>query len=154
MRGASAESQASLVDLLQEAVNAGADGNRVADDLFGVAALLRSEPSLRRILTDLSTPADAKAGLVRQIFGPRLDSASVDLLAAAVGRRWAATRDLADALEHLGVVAVVKAADRAGQGDALEDELFSFGRLVSGNPGLRDTLSDPARSAEDRKSVV
>ena len=28
----------------------------------------------------------------------------------------------------------------------LEDELFRFGRLVAGNPELRDALSDPARS--------
>ena len=154
MRGASAESQASLIDRLEEAVASGVDGDRVADDLFGVAALLRSEPSLRRILTDLSMPAEAKSGLVRQIFGPKLDSASVDLLAAAAGRRWAATRDLADALEHLGVIAVVKAADKAGKGDALEDQLFAFGQLVSGNPELRDTLSDPARSADDKRALL
>ena len=154
MRGASAESQAHLVDQLGAAVTGGVDGGRVADDLFGVASLLRTEPSLRRVLTDLSLPADAKAGLVGQVFGSKLDSVSLDLVSMAAGRRWAATRDLADAIEHLGVIAVVKAADEAGEGDRLEDELFSFGRLVSGNPELRDTLSDPARSSSDKRGLL
>lgn len=154
MRGASAESQAHLVDQLDEAVSGGVDGGRVADDLFGVASLLRSEPSLRRVLTDLSLLAVAKAGLVREVFGSKLDGVSLDLVSSAAGRRWAATRDLADALEYLGVIAVVKAADESGEGDRLEDELFAFGRLVSGNPALRDTLSDPARTASDKRGLL
>jgi F-type H+-transporting ATPase subunit delta len=143
-----------LVDKLGAAVTEGVDGGRVADDLFGVAALLRTEPSLRRVLTNLSMAADAKAGLVREVFGSKLDSVSLDIVSAAVGRRWAATRDLADALEHLGVIAVVKAADANGEGNVLEDELFSLGRLVSSNPDLRDTLSDPARSSYDKRGLL
>ena len=38
--------------------------------------------------------------------------------------------------------------------DALEDELFAFERLVSDNPGLRDALSDPARSVDDKRSLL
>ena len=71
-----------------------------------------------------------------------------------MGRRWAATRDLADALEHLGVVAVVRSAEQAGDADTLEDELFAFERLVSGNPELRDALSDPGRNAEDKRRLL
>ena len=154
MRGASAESQEALIAELESAIAGGADGNRLADDLFGVAQLLRSEPGLRRILTDQSTAADAKEGLVRRIFGTKLDDRSVDLLGSASRRRWAGTRDLGDALEHLGVVAVVKAADRAGEADALEGQLFAFGRMVSENPQLRDVLSDPARSDQDKRSLL
>ena len=65
----------------------------------------------------------------------------MDLVAQAVGRRWAATRDLGDALEHLGVIAVVRAAEGAGQADALEDQLFAFERLVTDNPELRDPVA-------------
>jgi F-type H+-transporting ATPase subunit delta len=75
-------------------------------------------------------------------------------VSSAVAQRWAATRDLADALEDLGVVAVVKGADRAGQADALEDELFAVEQLVSENPGLRDALSDPSRSADDKHALL
>ncbi len=154
MRGASAESLAALTDALAAALDGGADGMRVADDLFAVSGLLRGQPSLRRLLTDVSVDADAKGRLVHQILDAKLDPASVDLVAQAAGRRWAATRDLGDALEQLGVVAVVDASDRAGQGDALEEELFGYGQLVSGTPQLRDALSDPSRSVSDRADLV
>ncbi|HET6561261.1 MAG TPA: F0F1 ATP synthase subunit delta [Marmoricola sp.] len=153
-RGASAESQELLYEQLGTAVNGGADGNRIGDDLFGVAQLLESEPRLRRILTDVSTDAEAKAGLVRQLFGGKLADASVELVSLAARQRWAGTRDLGFALERVGVVAVVRAAEQEGHADALEEELFAFGRLVSENHELRDALSDPARSDDDKRALL
>jgi F-type H+-transporting ATPase subunit delta len=154
MRGASADSLAVLTDALRDTVDGGADAARVSGDLFGVSDILRREPGLRRVATDLSVTAEAKSQLVRQIFGDSLDTASLDLVSAAAGRRWAATRDLADALEHVGVVSVVRSAEQAGQADSLEDELFAFERLVTDNPALRDALSDPARSVEDKRALL
>ena len=154
MRGASAESQEALLGRLDAAVEAGADGDRVADDLFAAADVLAGQPSLRRLLTDVSRPADAKADLVRRLFGGKVDDASLELLAEGVRRRWAATRDLGDALEHLGVVAVVQAAERNGEADRLEEELFGFSQLVTGSPELRDALSDPARSSKDKQQLL
>lgn len=154
MRGASAESQEVLVGGVDTAVDNGGDGNRIAEDLFAVSQLLVTQPSLRRVLTDLSRPADDKAALARELFEGKVDEASLELIAWAVSRRWAATRDLGDALEHLGVIAVVKAADRSGEADRLEEELFAFSQLVSDNPELRDALSDPARSAEDKRELL
>jgi F-type H+-transporting ATPase subunit delta len=154
MRGASADSLATLTDQLGAAVGGGADAARIAEDVFGVAEVLRREPSLRRVATDVSVTSEAKAELVRGIFRDRLDPASLDLVATAVGRRWAATRDLGDALEHVGVVAVVRSAEAAGQADALEAELFGFEQLVADNPQLRDALSDPARSVEDKRGLL
>jgi F-type H+-transporting ATPase subunit delta len=171
MRGASAHSQAALVDELSPATGIlptvarwaakltggsgdGPDAARLADDLFGVAAVLRREPSLRRTVTDASLQTEAKQDLVRRIFGEALDLDSLDMVASAVAHRWTAPRDLADALEHLGVVAVVKSAEQREEADALEDELFSFGRIVADNPGLRDALSDPARTVADKQALV
>lgn len=154
MRGASADSLATLRDDLDAAVDDGADAHRVGDDLFGLSAILRSEPGLRRIVTDVSLTADAKSGLVRELFGEQVDDVSLELVAKAAELRWAATRDLGDALEQLGVVAVVKGADRADEAEVLEDELFGFGQLVSQNPDLRDALSDPARSTDDKRELL
>jgi F-type H+-transporting ATPase subunit delta len=172
MRGASADSLATLIEQVvptegflptvarlaskvtgHERPDA-ADHLRTADDLFGVADVLRREPTLRRTLTDASIPAEPKANLVRQVFGDALAPASLDLVATAVGLRWTSPRDLADALEHVGVVSVVLAAEEHGQADALEDELFAFGRLVADNPELRDALSDPARSVGEKQALV
>ena len=154
MRGASAGSLERLTEQLGSAVESGADAARIADDLFAVSALLRREPSLRRVATDLSLQPAAKSDFVRGLLGEQLDGASMDLVSAAVAQRWAASRDLADALEELGVIAVVKGADRTGQADALEEQLFGFERLVSENPGLRDALSDSTRSAEDKFALL
>ena len=154
MRGASSESLHALTEALGSAIEGGADGSRVGDDLFGVAAILRREPGLRRVATDLSVSAEAKAELLRGIFAEQLDPASLDLVALAAGRRWTASRDLGFALEHLGVVAVVRGAEQKGKADELEDELFAFERLVAGSPELRDALSDPARSIADKRRLL
>lgn len=154
MRGASAGSLERLTEQLGAAIEGGADAARVADDLFAVSALLGREPSLRRVATDLSLQPAAKSDFVRGLLSEQLDSAAMDLVGSAVAQRWAATRDLGDALEELGVAAVVKGADRDGHADALEDELFGFEQLVTENPELRDALSDPARSADDKHALL
>lgn len=154
MRGASAGSLERLTEQLGSAVESGADASRIADDLFSVSALLRREPSLRRVATDLSLQPSAKSDFVRGLLGEQLGEASLDLVSSAAAQRWAATRDLADALEQLGVIAVVQGAEKAGHADVLEDELFGFSRLVSENPGLRDALSDPSRPAADKHVLL
>ncbi len=154
MRGASAGSLERLTEQLGSAIESGSDAARIADDLFAVSALLRKEPSLRRMATDLSLQPAAKSDFVRNLLGGQLDPASMDLVASAVAQRWAATRDLGDALEQLGVIAVVKGAERAGQADALEEQLFGLERLLTENPELRDALSDPSRSVEDKNSLL
>lgn len=149
LRGASAEN---LVALGDQVSGGTADLGKLAEDLFGVAAVLRAEPALRRVATDASVDAAAKAGLVREVFANQVSAAGIDLVAAAVQRRWTATRDLADVLEHLGVVAEVRSTgDEAGR---LSDELFTVGELVNGDSDLRAALSDPARSAADKAALL
>jgi F-type H+-transporting ATPase subunit delta len=153
-RGASGDAAAALGEKLDQAVGS-TDPAQLGDDLFGFAAVLRSEPSLRRIATDVSTDADAKAGLVRGIFEGKLSQGALDLVADAVRRRWTVPRDLADTIEELGVVAVVRSAgDSAADAGQLADELFAVARLVNEAPDLRTALSDPKRSVADRRALV
>lgn len=155
LRGASAEAYDTLAGRLASALSSGsANGYDVARDLFGVAAVLRSEPSLRRVLTDVSVGSSAKSGLVRQVFGGQLTDAALDIVAEAAAQRWAAVRDLGDSLEQLAVVAVVRAAEADGEADAVEEQLFVVERLVADNPGLRDALGDPARSVEEKQQLL
>jgi F-type H+-transporting ATPase subunit delta len=155
LRGASAEAYDALAGQLSSTLSGGSgNGYDVARDLFGVAAVLRGEPSLRRVLTDVSIGSDAKSGLVRQVFGSSLSPDALDLVAEAAGQRWASVRDLGDTLEHLAVVAVVRGAESDGEADAVEDQLFVVERLVADNPELRDGLSDPARSVEDKQQLL
>lgn len=152
MRGPSADALAKLRGELDGALSGGADAARVGQDLYTVAMVLRSEPSLRRIATDVSIPADPKQGLAREVFGAKVDGASLDLVLSAVGRRWRVTRDLADALEHLSEIAIVTSA--GPDTERLGDELFELGQLVQHNPALRDALSNPARSVEDKADLI
>ncbi len=148
VRGASAEALATLSRELDGAGDAGAAG----PDLFSVAAVLRSEPALRRVATDVSVASEAKAGLVEQIFTGKVGGTALGLVKTAVSQRWTASRDLADVLEHLGVVATVKSA--GSDAERLADELFAFGQAVNDSPELAAALSDPARSDEDKRGLV
>jgi F-type H+-transporting ATPase subunit delta len=151
-RGASAEAVVALTDELASVADSPDQAAKIADDLFTVAVTARGEGALRRFATDASIPTPAKTGLVEQVFGSRVDTGSLAILKAAVARRWTATRDFADALEHLSVVAVVRSV--GADSGRLADELFGFGQVVKDNPALRDALSDPARSIDDKAALL
>ncbi|KRA37498.1 MULTISPECIES: F0F1 ATP synthase subunit delta [unclassified Nocardioides] len=149
-RGASAEAMAAVTDQLGAVSEASAA--QVAGDLFAAAKAFRTEGSLRRFATDQSVAPEARVGLVDSLFSGKVDAAALGLVTTAVGRRWTKTRDLADALEQVGVIASVRST--GAQGARLVDELFAVRQLVNGNPGLRDALSDRVRSVADRADLV
>lgn len=153
LRGSSAEGLQDLGDRLESGSTTLEQYAELGRDLFGVAALLRSEPALRRTVTDVSTAGEAKSALVTGLLQGKVSDPAVTLVAAAVAQRWVATRDLADALEHLGVVAVVRSAGRDAAA-RLSDELFTVAQAVEDNPGLGSALSDPVRSAEDKAGML
>lgn len=152
LRGASAEALAALTAQLDDVIGTAKSAGVLGDELFTVSRLIRSEPGLRRFATDASLPGDAKQGMVQQVFKGRLGDDTLGLLTEAVGRRWTLSRDLPDVLERLSEIAVVRsAASKSGQ---VTDELFALGRVVDGNPQLRDALSDPARSVDDKSALL
>lgn len=154
MHGSSAESLAKLTDQVVSMVEGGGDGAELGSGLFATSAVLSGQPALRRALTDPSSEVAARTGLAEAVFGSHLPADTVAVVSAAAAQRWVASGDLAQALEQLGVTAVVKAADREGAGDRVEEELFAFGRTVTEHPDLRSALSDPARSVEDKQALV
>lgn len=149
-RGASAEAVAALTDQVGGVAQDKAEV--VATDLFSSAQTLRAEGALRRYATDATVPAEARTGIIGEVFGGKVDGATVDLLTSAAGRRWTRTRDLADALEHLGVVAAVRAAGT--DSDRLVSELFAVRSAVGESSDLRNALSDPARPVADKAALV
>jgi len=52
------------------------------------------------------------------------------------------------------VSAVLAGAERAGRLDAVEDELFRFGRIIAGDQGLRDAFSARAQGADRKADLV
>ncbi len=152
LRGASAEALAALTARLDDAMGTAKKAGDLGDELFTVSQLFRNEPGLRRFATDASLPPEAKQGMVQQVFKGRLSADALELLTDAVGRRWTLSRDLPDVLERLSEIAVVRsAASKAGQ---VTDELFALAGIVDGTPPLRDALSDPARSVDDKAALL
>jgi F-type H+-transporting ATPase subunit delta len=147
-----AASEQARADLAEQLADASGDTAAIGEELFGVATLLRHEAAIRRVVTDASIEADAKAGLVGDLFGDTVGSATLDLLQDAVRRRWTAARDLADVIEHLGVTALVRSAGAKSGG--VSDELFAVRQLVDDHHDLRSALSDPARSHADKLQLL
>jgi F-type H+-transporting ATPase subunit delta len=151
-RGASAEAVNTLLGELTAAVGTdSAKASATAQSLYAAAAAVRDEAGLRRFATDQSIPAEAKAGLVREVFA-KLDGGAVALVASAVSVRWTNGRDLVNGLQHLAEVATVRSA--GDQQAKVADELFAVRELVHDNPDLRDALSDPGRSGADKSGLV
>jgi F-type H+-transporting ATPase subunit delta len=149
MMGASREALSAARDSLNAlADNTSVDAAVLAGELASVTALLDREVSLRRLLTDPAQPGDAKAELVGRLLGGQVGGETVDLVSGMVRSRWSASRDLVDATEELADTADLIAAERAGTLDAVEDEIFRFGRIVASSPELRATLGGKTGGAQ------
>jgi F-type H+-transporting ATPase subunit delta len=153
LRGPSAEALASAERELGTRL-AGVEPERVArvgEDLFALAAIVRSEPRLRRTFTDASLDPSARSGLVRSLFGRKVDEVALAVGEVAVAQRWTSPSDLSAGLERLGVETTVRGSSDPGR---LADELFAIDRLVSQAPELRNALGDPARTVEDKRVLL
>jgi F-type H+-transporting ATPase subunit delta len=147
MRGASRASYAGLRERLAATVPGAPIAAQVGDELFAVTRLLDSEHGLRRVLADPTKPGDEKAALATRLLRGRVAQTTVDLVAEAAAARWGGSGDLSDAIEQLGIEALTLAAQFDETLDDLEDDLFRFGRVVSGQPQLRSALTGPASEA-------
>jgi F-type H+-transporting ATPase subunit delta len=164
MRGASRVSLAELTERLDAAIPPPATSrpaparaetaDKVGDELFAVVRLLDSEHGLRRALADPAKPSEEKAAVVRRLLHGQVSAETEDLVAEAAAARWASPSDLADAIEQLAIEALALAAQLGGTLDDLEDDLFRFSRLVSGQPGLREALIGPAPAGAKRSLLT
>jgi F-type H+-transporting ATPase subunit delta len=129
-------------------------GDNFASEMFAVVDALEASPTLRRAVTDPGTPEGARRALVHGLLDGKVDKAVVDLVAEAATLRWAGGRTFAAALERQAVRAQLIVADRRGDLDDTEDQLFRFARLVESNPELRNLLGDRAIELNKRQQLV
>lgn len=129
-------------------------GDTYATEMFAVVDALDSSATLRRAVTDPGTPEGARRALVHGLLDGKVDKAVVDLVAESATLRWAGGRTFAAALERQAVRAQLITADRRGQLEDTEDQLFRFARLVESNPELRNMLGDRAIDLEKRQELV
>jgi F-type H+-transporting ATPase subunit delta len=154
MPAGSTQSQALLVEAVDDALEAGADATVVGDELFALVGILDAQPALRRVLTEPSVPAEAKARLMASLLADKVSEATEKIVDAAVGMRWSHGSDLADGLERAGAACHIIKAEQDGDLDSLEDELFRFSRILVGARGLRDTLGNRRAPIEAKRELV
>ncbi|MEZ0065957.1 F-type H+-transporting ATPase subunit delta [Streptacidiphilus sp. MAP12-20] len=155
MSSATRQSTAAARERLEALTDhASVDLTALSGDLLDVTRVLDREVSLRRILTDPAAPGQAKADLVGNLLQGKVGADAQDLVSGMVRSRWARGRDLADATEQLAALSLIISADKAGELDEVEDELFRFGRVVAGNVELRSALTDQAATGSAKAELV
>ncbi|MGW1264673.1 F0F1 ATP synthase subunit delta, partial [Streptomyces drozdowiczii] len=114
--------------------------------------------AVRRVLTDPAQPGEARAELAGRLLGGQVGGEAVDLVSGMVRSRWSQSRDLVDSVEELANTADLTAAQRNGDLDDVEDELFRFGRIVASDTALRAALTSrtatPAAKGELLRSLL
>lgn len=145
------EDRLSVLDSLLDETES---SDQLAQELFSVVDALDTSPTLRRVLTDPATPEGARAAFVRGLLGGKVSDACVEFVAQAVRRRWSGGRTFGAALERQAVRAQLVQADRSGQLDETEDELFRFARLVESDTALRNALTDRSIERHRREELV
>ena len=148
-RGALADAEQRLEPLLGTV-----EGTALGGELFAVAGLLDSSAGLRRALTDPSREGQVRASLASRVLTGKVGPATLDVVSGLVRERWSTPRDLADALEVLATTAVLSAAERARTLEQVEDEVFRFSRIVSGDRALASALSDRTAAPERLGTLV
>ena len=118
-----------------------------AGELFSAAALVGGSSQLSGALADSMAPAGARAAVVASVFAGASPTVR-GVLSVVASQRWSAPADIVDAIEELAIRATTMAEPTTD----IEGELFSFLRVVAGNPELElalgSRLGDPAsRSA-------
>ena len=129
-------------------------GRALADELFAVVGLLEAQPTLRRALSDLTAPEEARRQLAAAVLGGQVSAAALTVVQAAAGLRWATSGALVSALERQGVRTLFRTAAANGELDQVEEELFRFSRIVAADHELRAALEDRAASLAGRQQLV
>jgi F-type H+-transporting ATPase subunit delta len=156
---ASSASREAYADAIEKLASVTAEASAtqlatVADEILSVAGLLRTQPRLRRALTDPSRGGSERGELLHGLLSGKVSATAADVLATLAGGRWSRPSELLDATERLGVETVLRSADADGKLADVEDELFRFGQIVSGSSELTITLHDPGASTDRRVKLV
>ena len=153
------EASPALADHAQELLDQAAGrGQRAIDqvqaDLDQFARLLVHQVRLRKALADPGLPPEPKQALLADLGQGRLDEASVELLATVATRQRVRLRDFPGLLASLAAMAAFTGADRAGQLEQLESELFSVATMYERQHAVRSALTDPGLPVANKRALV
>jgi F-type H+-transporting ATPase subunit delta len=122
--------------------------------LLQVADLLGREKPLRRTLGDAGRPARERSAIIEQLLADRTNDLCSDLAEFIAGQRWSSESDVVDAYEYAGAQALLGSAERSGDLDRVENELFRFGRIVVADGELQMALTSPALPEGTKRQIL
>ncbi len=156
MRSASRDALTGLVERFDEIADDVDDKglSTLADELASVAAMLNREIVVTRYLTVPAEDAASRVRLIERLVSGKVGDTTLEILRSAVSARWSVNSDLVGAIEHVARQALLMRAERAGQVDEVEDQLFRFGRILDAQPRLAILLGDYAVPAEGRVQLL
>ena len=141
--------------LLDEAAGRGQRAvDRVGTELEQFARLLVHQVRLRKALADPGLPPEPKRDLLAELGQGRLDEASVELLATVATRQRVRLRDFPGLLASLAAMAAFTGAEKAGELDQVEGELFFLGTVVEQQPQVRSALTNPGLPVENKRALL
>ena len=142
----------SLADLVSK--QSATDAAQFSSDLFTVLTILSSSVGLRRALTDNSRDAESKAELISNLIGKNIADSVKTLFSHAASLRWSNPAEIADAIENLAVESASAAADKSGELEKLENQLFDFARVLIANPDFRQALNTASDTDANKVALL
>lgn len=121
-------------------------------ELFAAADALHGSSQLRGALSDPSADIKRRQQLTEQVFST-LSKEVKGLINTLVAMRWSRPRDLATAVEQLGVISIAQQGS-ATQLIELGEELFSIQRLIETDGELELALSSSSAAASDKQALI
>lgn len=147
--------QASTSTLLTTAATMDDTGlGAMAADLGALAGVLAGETHLRRLLTETTIAPDDRVAMIARLVSGKIGAPASTVLEFAIRQNWASGRNLVDGMRRLSRTAMFLRAERAGELDEVEDQLFRFGRIVDASPQLSVVLDDPGTDPVGRAAIV
>ena len=126
----------------------------LAEDLTAVAGLLVNETLLARYLTVSTDDAAPRVRLAERLLTGKVCEPALQLTKSAVSSRWSVEADLITAIEQIARQALLLRAERDGQADEVEDQLFRFSRILDAQPRLDTLLGDDTTPAGGRVRLL
>jgi F-type H+-transporting ATPase subunit delta len=154
--GSSRNSLAATRVVLDKALSglSGDAASALSNDLFAVVNALGQNVALRRAITDPARSAEDKGGLLKQLFGSKISDKAFEIANTAIANRWSSPSDLLISMEQIAIQAEAGAANARGELDKLEEEVFTFTRVLASNQDLRNALNGNPDAINEKRALV
>lgn len=123
-------------------------------ELESVSELLLNEVPLRRTLSENTLSAETRSDIAGRLLSGKIGEQALGVTRFAVAQHWSSSRDLQEAMRRVSRTAMFRRAERSGELDDVEDQLFRFSRIVDASPELSVILDDPTADPASRSALV